>query len=1694
MNSERHLLLGLLAFQNGFITQPQLLVAFGTWVSDKSRGLADYLTEQKALSTEVVAALERMVDLHLIRFGGDPEKSLANLSISGSSLRTELEQMAKGDNQALHTISFLAPASPSSSSASEDKYGTVGVRLSNRSATNLDSAQSPGIDSQRFRIVHEHAKGGLGVVFVAEDKQLHREVAVKQIREDRADMEEYRAKFEQEAQITGQLEHPGIVPIYALGTNDAGRPYYAMRFIRGEDLQSRIRKFHAERKDKKTPFDGPELRGLLRRFVDVCNAIDYAHDRGVLHRDLKPGNVMLGKHGETLVVDWGLAKATSAKPELDPYATMGPLSELPISKAETGSGSETRYGQFIGTPAYAPPEQILGQLDKLGPASDVYSLGAILYELLTGKVPITGKTLEELIRKSTTGDYPSPRMLTGEVLRPLDAICRKAMSLKTEDRFPSAKLLRDEVERWLNDEPVATYSESIFERGIRLSKRHKSATLVAGIGLVLLSLFLASGIWISQQQAEALRLESAKTSLEAAKTSMQLARSYHEAGNPFDAAKEIERAIELSKSETDATPGKELLLFARLTQGGRSQCPPIVFDTAVNAVEFSPDGATLAIASGISIRFWDVASGLPLGNPIIHRDTVRKIAFSRDGTILAVAAGKTLSLFSVKGGSLIDQYQHVQLIDDFVFCLDEKSIITVAGESICTLEFSNKVTLLMQSRFDNRVTRLANPDWPDWRVRSLFESQLNSTGDVLITSAPDGSVRVWSAATGQRIGNPILHSDATKQKTMDGISGTVSGVEFGFSPSGAQFFTATYWPIVWNSHSGNESRIALPKQFIRDVAKRDRDVYVSFGVQQTTISPDDRFILTQESSSLLIWTLPARELHREIGKDLVDIHHTAFSPDGKFVAVANHKNCSIWDVTTGRLSGPPIRHEGVVKRVAFSPTGTHLATICDDRSVHVWRTTTETAHFQKVVANTNDRLRYHGSFQSLLQIPRSNRFATLHGAGVGSSDRYSGEAGIASQFAKYADRVDVWTGMKSATGSLLFGIESTVGENWIQFQTKIEAMACSPDGKLLAVGIQGEGVKILNVDTGDLVCGPLTQDESDRKQINCIAFRPDSKKIVVVTSDPKAKVWDLHSGKPEGDGFNGPSIHGRGMMSGRTNYWVEYNMDGRLIAIASMQGVQLYDSTTFQLVGEPMMHGDPVERFMFSPDGSRIVTFGTGVAKFWNANNGKSLGVDLNHAGIKRVAFDQTGLRIATVGNNKLQLWECRSGERLGAEVQFEGGNEDFCILDNGASFLAIVGDKHNSQRIELWDFDEAPIPKSKKDWIDLYRGISLKPNQSIEVESERKYATLGNDSQWLDSTRERFTKAVQREVRKAALDAENHHQWFAALVHLNNLRKWFPNDSELNDRVITATKFLPDWVTDASALKAEREKKWKSAVPLLETMSSKFADDEEIAKRLVNARQQKELSELSTLIDESNFERVVAILRESFWKRVNEEGSYDFRDLFPYACSLVEFGTVDSINEANELLIRSCAQHEWKSWQIATGFCILKTPHESFDKSLSLLDELSEDLRSKNQRLKGWILAQRGRYEEAIQLLQDRTDFVSRYFKTVSFKGSGQEEKARIEQRLAMLEFDKEWSNEVNGSSSTWENKHAAASILKHLEWLFTKDVDNWKIDQDASIWERLFEWKAALPLLEELSKTYPTDQSIQERITSVKKNLQSE
>ncbi len=367
-----------------------------------------------------------------------------------------------------------------------DPFATEGVLPATDLATNPIPVSSPSLSpervggSKRFELVRPHAGGGLGIVSVARDRELNREVALKEIRPRHADDFNSRARFLLEAEVTGGLEHPGIVPVYSLGSYEDGRPYYAMRFIRGETLRSAIERFHKSDDNQASYHVGErrlELIQLLKRFIDCCDALGYAHSRRVIHRDIKPDNIMLGPYGETLVVDWGLAKAIDA-PESPTR-----LPENPLRPISGGSTTPTVAGSAMGTPAFMSPEQAEGDLDRIGPSSDIYSLGATLYNLLTGELPFQESTLHMMLVKVGSGEFPPPRSIRPEVPAALEAICLKAMALKPEERYLSCQEFAGDLARWIADEPISCFQEPLLSRLRRWGKRHR--TLVTGVAVSL---------------------------------------------------------------------------------------------------------------------------------------------------------------------------------------------------------------------------------------------------------------------------------------------------------------------------------------------------------------------------------------------------------------------------------------------------------------------------------------------------------------------------------------------------------------------------------------------------------------------------------------------------------------------------------------------------------------------------------------------------------------------------------------------------------------------------------------------------------------------------------------------------------------------------------------------------------------------------------------------------------------------------------------------------------------------------------------------------------------------------------------------------------------------------------------------------------------------------------------------------------
>jgi len=439
----------------------------------------------------------------------------------------------------------------------------------------------------RFRVETLHASGGMGHVFVAKDEQLNRSVALKEIQERFADDPQIRERFLREAEVTGQLEHPGIVPVYALGRYADGRPYYVMRMIRGDSLRHAIVALHNLRGDERAYH--LELRRLLNRFVTACNTIEYAHSRGVVHRDIKPDNILLGPYGETLVVDWGLAKLVqSSEVRIDVPQSEDRLLYSPVDA--------TQAGTITGTPAYMSPEQALGWQDAIKPASDIYSLGATLYTLLTKQVPIGGDDdLGTILVRIQKQDFRKPRELNLSIPKPLEAICLKAMARSLSARYLSAAELAADIEAFLADEPVSAWKEPASIRAARWVRRHRTlvTTSVATAAVVILALAILAFVQNSANR----RLKTANDRESAARKEAESERD--KAEQNFQMAQDaVDRYFtQVSEDRRLAAHGLEPLRRDLLDSAGRFYERLLAKDSSKGALKYESAWAKFRIAS-----------------------------------------------------------------------------------------------------------------------------------------------------------------------------------------------------------------------------------------------------------------------------------------------------------------------------------------------------------------------------------------------------------------------------------------------------------------------------------------------------------------------------------------------------------------------------------------------------------------------------------------------------------------------------------------------------------------------------------------------------------------------------------------------------------------------------------------------------------------------------------------------------------------------------------------------------------------------------------------------------------------------------------------------------------------------------------------------------------------------------------------
>ena len=524
MDIYRELLLGVFAVRSRFVDSPQLTDAIQSHVGEPKGSLADVLLERELITAAQKDQLTALVDQELQRHGGDADAALdAVVDADERRMLSRLnepqlqrrfgqtqisESAATGATVAYkpHRDSDLAVdgtvrIDPTTTPTVDGRVDDEDEKHSDGHAKTEESAESGftvGLSfvapsGPQYTLKDLHGEGGLGRVWLARDADLNREVALKELQPDRITQPDVMRGFLKEAQITGQLEHPNIVPVYQLSRSPkTGKPFYTMRLIRGNTFLDAIAEYH----HRKRQGDATRLeqRRLLSAFASVCNAIAFAHSRGVIHRDLKPENVVLGDFGQVIVLDWGLAKLLGQDDDDE-------LERHQVAITDPAKSDATVAGTVMGTPAYMAPEQGLGEISEIDSRTDVYGLGAMLFHLLAGQAPHRGKNMMDVLRDVVTNPTPSPRSDDPTVPAALDAIAAKAMQEKPDERYGSASDLAQDVEKWLADEPVSVFREPWHTRAARWARRHK--TLVAGTAVLLVTAVVGlsvSTVLIRQEQ------------------------------------------------------------------------------------------------------------------------------------------------------------------------------------------------------------------------------------------------------------------------------------------------------------------------------------------------------------------------------------------------------------------------------------------------------------------------------------------------------------------------------------------------------------------------------------------------------------------------------------------------------------------------------------------------------------------------------------------------------------------------------------------------------------------------------------------------------------------------------------------------------------------------------------------------------------------------------------------------------------------------------------------------------------------------------------------------------------------------------------------------------------------------------------------------------------------------------------------
>ncbi|MBP5201654.1 protein kinase [bacterium] len=720
--------------------------------------------------------------------------------------------------------------------------------------------------SGRYEIMEELARGGSGRILVVFDRHVGRKIAMKELlsdiskapsQDDDPQVTAIRNRFLREARVTGRLEHPSIVPVYEIGQHPDGSFYYTMRLVKGTTLLSAIKKC-------RSVFDRLEL---LPHFYHVCNAVAYAHSKGVINRDLKPSNVMIGEFGETVVLDWGLAKIKGSD-------------ETVFVRHDDEGVGKTVVGQAIGTPSYMPPEQAEGNIGEIDEISDIYSLGAILYQILTGKTPFSGRTTDEIIRKVLNENVESAVQKDRDIPPELAAIAEKALSKSKDERYASVGEMIDDLSAYMSGRKVGVYHYSVFESLKFVAVRHKAAfistliiftvTFLAALQII----FLLNKTTVARNEAERGKITA----------NYRTAQAFSEKSNKLDTEKSY--------------------IASRIYAAAAMYYNPLNKKSPEYSPGFSAhSGDSEEMLSSAASKFYikNFHRGATFERDIPVGCKVTSAAISHSENVIATGCDNgTVTLFTFPALSEIYKFDLGSRVSGFVFSDDDKKLsVSLSEEKNFVIDIQAKTAeTSVERRFEGNSSKFEGvfSKWYQKENDKISAFALSPDRKTLLAGTESGRIAVFSMESRNLVNILTFRNSALS--------------DIHFQKDSTHFATASKEGkiVVWDA-------VTLSPLFVID--GHDSAVSAAFFVG------DDRLVSAGEDGLLRIWTRYGRQVTELFDVASEDIRKAVFLKGLNAVFALSGNKISIVSKNEGVL----FEHEEISKVTdgAVSSDGRYVA-------------------------------------------------------------------------------------------------------------------------------------------------------------------------------------------------------------------------------------------------------------------------------------------------------------------------------------------------------------------------------------------------------------------------------------------------------------------------------------------------------------------------------------------------------------------------------------------------------------------------------------------------------------------------------------------------------------------------------------------------------------------------------------------------